>query len=214
MTSIPSFSRPVRRTAAVARPAGGRDRLLLPLAVVAAVALGLAGWLFLVSPVRADTASVQAQAATVTQQVDGLRSQLAGLRADRANLPRYQAELQAAQAALPTTAAMPAFLRTLQDLGTSTGTSVTALNATAPDGKTVAAGTNGMGNVYTVPVTITVTGSYDGLTAFVRALQAGQPRAVLVDTVDETAAVGGSTTLTISMTAFVAPTAGATGHGG
>lgn len=226
MTSIPSITgktglprrmnivRPARPGAAAAA-ATHRERFVLPVAVLLAALIGIVGWLLLVSPLREDTAAAQAQAATVNQQVDTLRAQLADLQAQQADLPTFRAELEASQAALPTTAALPAFLRTLQDLGTSTGTSVTALDATEPDGSTGAAsnGAAGVGPVYEVPITVTVSGSYDGLTAFTKALQANQPRAVLVDTISE-AASDGKTTLTLSMTAFVAPTAGATGNGG
>lgn len=221
MTSIPQLTRrvgvarPARRSAAAVAPTTNRERLWLPVAIVVAALVGLAGWMLLVSPLRDDTAATTSQAATVDQQVDTLRAQVADLRAQQADLPAYRAQLKAAQAALPTTAALPAFLRMLQDLGTTTGTTVTALDATEPDGSTGATGNGaaGVGAVYEVPITVTVSGSYDGLTAFTEALQDKQPRAVLVDTVSESAAEG-KTTLTLSMTAFVAPTAGATGNGG
>lgn len=227
MTSIPSIagktglgrkvSLPRRSgtAASAATTTANRERFLLPVAIVAAALVGVVGWMLLVSPLRADTTATLEQAATATQQVDTLRSQLADLQAAQADLPQLQADLKASQAALPTTAALPAFLRMLQDLGTSTGTTVTALDATEPDGSTGAArnGAAGVGAVYSVPISVTVTGTYDGLTAFTQGLQAKQPRAVLVDTVSETAD-GGAVKLTLSMTAFVAPTAGATANGG
>ena len=217
MTTIPTFSRAGRRAAGTAATPAvrGNDRLWLPLAVVAAAVLAVAGWMLFVSPVRSESAGIQSQTAVVSQQAATLRAQLVDLQAQQADLPRYQAELEAAQAAMPTTAAMPEFLRTLQTLGTTTGTTVTGLNATAPDGTTVATGNGarGVGNVYKIPVSVTVTGSYDGLTAFVKALQQNQPRAVLVDSVNEAPGEGGALILTVSMTAFVAPTSGATSGG-
>lgn len=217
MTSIPSFSRPSRRSAAVTAPSaagGGRERLWLPLAIVAAALVVLAGWMLLVSPLRSDTSALDDQTATVSQQVDTLRSQISGLQAQQADLPRFKAELKAAQAALPTTAALPAFLRSLQDLGNATGTTVTGLNATAPSAPTDGTGAVAeVGTVYRIPVTLTVGGSDTGLTAFVKGLQETQPRAVLVDSVTETTSESG-VTLTLSMTAFVAPTAGSSTSGG
>ncbi|MHA3703302.1 type 4a pilus biogenesis protein PilO [Jatrophihabitans sp. YIM 134969] len=223
MTSIPQLTRrpgaprSARRAATPATTNGnGLEKWTLPLAIVAAAVIGLAGWMVLVSPVRSDTAAVTSQADVVDTRVAQLRTRVEGLEADQAKLPRYRQELAAAAAALPTTAALPAFLRMLQDLGTSTGTVVTALDATEPDGSTGGArtGAGGVGAVYAVPITVSVRGDYDALTAFVTALQTRQPRAVLVDSVTEKAATGSSVTLTVAMTAFVAPTAGAAGNGG
>lgn len=217
--SIPSFARPritrsARRSPAVVTPGtSSRERLWLPVAVVAAAVLGLAGWLLLVSPVRSDTAALTDQTATVTQQVDMLRTEISTLQAQQAQLPRYRADLQAAQAALPTSAALPDFLRSLQALGTATGTTVSGLNATEPTATTGGAPVAGVGAVYRIPITLTVKGDYAALTAFVAGLQQVQPRAVLVDSVTEAAADSGLT-LTLSMTAFVAPTAGSTSSGG
>lgn len=197
-------------TATTAAPTADRSRYLLPAAVVLALVVGVAGWLLLVAPQRSATAAVRAQTAAVTTQVDALQSRLATLRSQQGDLSTWQAALASAQAALPTTAAMPEFLRTLQDLGSATGTTVTTLTATAPDGTAVAPGSGvaGVGDVYRVPVTVTVTGSYDGLTAFVGRLQQEQPRAVLVDSADVSAGDGGAATLSLSLSAFVAPTAG------
>lgn len=211
MTTVQS---PTRALTAVKAPSLRGERLWLPVGIVATALIAIVGWMLLVSPLRSETSDIKAQTATTTTQVDALRKQIATLQAQQADLPTFQAELGAAQAALPNTSGMPQLLRTLQDLGTASGTSVTAVAATAPAAGTAGGSDAGaapvttpVGIVYRIPVTITAKGAYDGLTVFLTKLQQEQPRALLVTGISETADTTG-TTLTVTSVAFMAPTAG------
>jgi hypothetical protein len=84
--------------------------------------------------------------------------------------------------------------------------------STAPGGATNTGATNPM-QIYALPITADVSGSPAALGRFLDQLQRVQPRAVLITQLTEKAAtsaqnghaVGGSTSLTLSMQAFVAP---------
>ena len=217
MTSIPT---PAGRTSALSlggptRSAGGRERLWVPAGILVAALLALSGWLLVVSPVRDDASALRSQAGTASTQVDTLRSQLATLEAEQADFPRYRAELEAARAALPTTTALPDFLRRLQQIGTVAGVEVTTLTAQAPTAidaagaPAAAAAGAAPASLYQVAVTVAARGGYDNLTSFVRQLQQVQPRAVLVSNVAEQSTAD-SATLTVTLSAFFAPDGGAT----
>jgi hypothetical protein len=106
---------------------------------------------------------------------------------------------------------VPDFLRQLQDSGELVGVTVTGVTVNAPEQAT------GSG-VYSLPITVTVEGVADELGRFLDQLQRVQPRAVLVQSANMTAAgeAGSATsgadkqlTMTLAVKAFVAPEAGA-----
>jgi Tfp pilus assembly protein PilO len=178
------------------------------LAGVAAVALlGVMTWFFAVSPQRSDTAALQAQTEVAQDQAATLRTRTVKLTAEKANLPAQRQELQGRQAALPANSGVPAFLRQLQVTGTSIGVDISGITVGDPAPEESSSG------VWQLPIQLTAHGSVAQLDGFLKQLQdAGQKRAVLIEganltTGSDTAA--GSTSINLTVKAFVAPTVGA-----
>lgn len=201
---------PANATRALARipsPSWRRDQLWIPAGLLVALLLVLAGWTMFVSPQRQEAASVTAQAATTTTEADTLAASVKGLAAKNQDLATYRAQLAAARQALPTTSALPDFLRSLQAAGAAAGVEVSGLSATPPTAVTAtgaAADGTAPSALYEVTISVTAKGSYDGLAAFVAQLQQVQPRAVLITEASEQA-TDTSTGLTLTMKAFLAP---------
>lgn len=100
--------------------------------------------------------------------------------------------------------------------------STSASGSSAKSSGTVATASGGTGRIYTLPISASVTGSSSALDAFLVQLQTVQPRAVLISQLSEssgqatagssgghgtttTGAAPGTSTLTLTMQAFVAP---------
>lgn len=206
----------------------------------AALLVVLVAWTFLIGPQRSQTADVVAQGDAARDHNAQLSRRIDALRADNRTLSAYQAAFRSAQLALPADTGIPDLLRSLQTMGTATHTDVSLLNAappapvvaaapatgtpspsSSPSGSaastTSTAGTAGTpaADVYSMAVSVDVTGSAAALEAFLTRLQTGQPRAVLITQVTEggPGAVGaagapvpsGATSLQLTMQVFVAP---------
>ncbi|SHN20933.1 type 4a pilus biogenesis protein PilO [Cryptosporangium aurantiacum] len=170
--------------------------------------LALGGFL-LIRPQQAHTAEVRAQTETAQASVDALRSRLAQVRAQNSRIAEYRSAYQTARAALPTTAALSTFLRSVQSSGSRAGVAVSGLIVGAPSQ------VNGLGaTIYALPITITATGTASKLDGFLNQLQRVQPRAVLVSTANATPnessnSLRGSVLLTLGLQMYVAPAAAA-----
>ena len=184
-----------------------RDRLWLLGGLVAALLLTFFAWQFFIKSQNDTTNSVKASVVTAQQQVLDSTHQLNQLRTDSKNLDKYQAALAADQAALPADDGIPAFLRELHDAGDATGVAVVQLTVGIPTAVTGAA--VGSAPVQQLNLSLAVTGAADNITAFLKQLQALQPRAVLITNVAESSTSGGQTSVSMSMTAFT--TASSTG---
>jgi hypothetical protein len=100
---------------------------------------------------------------------------------------------------------------------TGNGNAAATTEGVAPSSGTAAAAAGNQARVYALPITMTVTGAVPALDQFLTQLQLVQPRAVLVTQVNEAvagargsgpvvgAASAGSTSLTMTLYAFVAP---------
>ena len=192
--------------------------------------LVLVGWFFLIGPQRSHTSDVEGQVGAARQQNAALQARIDSLREQNAHLPQYQATLHKAQLALPSESGLSDFLRTLQDIGNSTGTDVQALTvgnpapikpvapvvpgqptssspapAPAPAPAAGAAVTAPAG-LYGLPISAQVSGTPVALGKFLEQLQSVQPRAVLItkllEGTDASSQTGG-TSLQITMQAFV-----------
>jgi Tfp pilus assembly protein PilO len=180
------------------------------LAGVAAVALlGVMTWFFAVSPQRTDAAALQAQTEVARDQANTLRTRTVKLTAEKANLPTLKQDLAARQAALPANSGVPAFLRQLQATGTSVGVDISGITVGDPAPEESASA------VWELPIQLTAQGSVAQLDGFLKQLQgAGQKRAVLIEganlTTGSDAAAGApaSTSLNLTVKAFVAPPVG------
>lgn len=198
--------------------------------IAAIVLIAFVGWTMFVSPARDNTAQAQAETSTAQAHDALLQQRLDELASENKNLPSYEANLARAQAALPTGDGLPNFLRSLQSLGNATLVTVTQMSVAPPvaaaqpgtAASTAATDTPSTGptavaqaSAYSIPITLTATGTTAHLSEFLAQLQEVQPRAVLVtqaslgtDTSTGTGTGGGSassqTTLQLTMNAFVA----------
>ncbi|HEX3334934.1 MAG TPA: hypothetical protein VHS54_00645 [Jatrophihabitans sp.] len=220
-------------------PRSQTERLWLIGGGLVAFVLLLIGYFFFISPQRSQTSDVNSQIVTAKQANAQLQQRLDALRQQNKNLPKYKADLAKARLALPATTGVPDFLRTLQALGNATNISVSSLTFGQPAPATVAAPVptanptdtasstvspattaqpaSPSAGVYSISITASVSGTSAALDNFLEQLQVVQPRAVLITQIAETVlapgaaqgAVTGTTTLQLSMQAFVAPAAAA-----
>ena len=180
-----------------------RDRLWLLGGLVVALLLTVIAWQFFIKSQDDKTNSVKNDIATAQQQVLDSTHQLNQLQADSANLDKYKAALAAEPAALPADDGMPAFLRELHDAGDATGVGDRSaagrqrrpLVTGAPAGATPV--------VSRSRSTMVATGPTDNLTAFLKQLQAVQPRAVLHHGVAESPGRGGQSSLSLTFEVFI-----------
>jgi len=190
--------------------------------VLVGFVLMLLGYLLFISPQRSQTSDVNAQVSAAQQRNAGLRARITSLRQESKSLATYQAQLTQEQLALPGTSGLPDFLRTLQSIGNATLTTVSALTVGPPTDVTAVSGgapaipakpaaASSGPRVYSLPITVAVTGTPAQLDEFLTQLQSVQPRAVLISQLIEGAANAssqslGKTSLQLVMQAFVAPT--------
>lgn len=198
------------------------------------VVLALLSWFLVLSPRMGQAAEINAQTETVQAQTDRLNAEFAKLSALQRDLPELIAEFDAVKATFPTTAELPSLLDQIRAAAAQTGVSVQALETSPPElvapvaaeGAAPAAegeaaadapadGSVGVpaagvanGNLATMPMTVTVTGSYDQLKAFLTASEL-LPRAWLIDSVQAQGGQEGDLlTLTASGSMFVLDTTG------
>lgn len=190
-----------------------RDRLWLPVAVVAAALVVLTGWMMFIGPQNGSSATLSDQTSTVGTQISVLRQRVSELQAQSKDGQKYRDQLVAAQTALPTSAELSTFLRSMQQLGTSAGVSVSAMSATTPTpllnsspGSAAVQPATGRA-IYQIPISITATGDPGALATFLQQLQQHQPRAVLITSLSQQAA-GDKTSLQVNLQAFMAPAPG------
>jgi len=204
------------------------ERLWLLGGAFVAFLMVLLGYLLFIGPQRTQTSDVNAQRSTTQQTNSALRVRIDNLRQESKNLATYQDQVTQAQLALPSTSGLPDFLRTLQSIGNATLTNVTSLTVGAPTDVTAVSGaapaastTPATGpprpvgtRVYTLPITATVSGTASQLDQFLTQLQTVQPRALLISQLTETSGSatgksGATTSLQLTMQAFVAPSSAA-----
>ncbi len=216
-------------------PRSQAERLWLIGGGLVAFLMILIGFFLVISPQRSETSKVDSQVKEARLQNVVLQHRIDSLRQQNKDLAKYRADLATAKLALPSTSGVSDFLRSLQALGTKTGTNVTSLtvgqpvdasavlNAAAPNvtgakpaapaaPAAVPAGSAPVATVYGLAISAQVSGSPVALNKFLQELQQVQPRAVLITQIVETDGVKGGTgsaagpTLQLTMQAFVAPT--------
>ena len=187
------------------------DRLWMAGGLAVVVILVVTSWFLLISPKFAAADEVQQQADDTQTQLTILRKRISGLKEQQANLKPLQAALEKKQKALPADTGVPAFLRQLQAAGESLDVDVTDIAVSSP---TVLAT---LPTVWALPITLSAQGSAAHLDTFLRGLQSSsQSRAVLIQTANltdsptstDTGTTTGDLGLSLTLNAFVAPTAG------
>jgi Tfp pilus assembly protein PilO len=214
-----------------------REKLWLTGGVLVAVLMVLVGYFGFISSQKSQTSAVQEQINVAKLRNGELRARLANLSEQNRNLAKYQTDIQQAKLALPDTSGLPDFLRTLQAIGAASQTNVASLSVGTPSDLTAAAlpqtGTHGATTgaatpskttssssgsasgagkkVYGLSISAVVSGSTAQLNEFLNQLQTVQPRAVLITAVTEAAgtASGATTSLNLTMQAFVQPASAA-----
>lgn len=193
-----------------------RDKMWLVAGGLLALLVVAIGYLFFVSPQYTSAADLRAQQSDAIRNVSIKQAHLNDLAKQNVNLATFQAQLAADQQALPTTTDVPAFLRTLQTIGSSSGVAVSSVSVEEPAAVTATAAPTAStttkttthsglaGGAYQITISVTANGSVPSLEAFLQALQSNQPRAVLVTSVNLSAASSG-TTMTVTVQAFMAP---------
>ena len=181
---------------------GRVDRLWMVGGVLGAAVLLAISWFFLISPQHAERDSLNASEASAEQRLGQLQQRLGDLRKQNDKLAEYKAELAQSRQALPATPALSDLLRELQIAGDNTGVAVSGLNVGDVTPLTAAGG-----QVFTLALSLTASGTIDKLNAFLDQLQQVQPRALLINTASLSRTAANSTTasLTLTLEAFVAP---------
>jgi len=168
------------------------------LTLVGALAVLAAGWFLLVSPKRADAATLRAQAQEQASKNAALETQLVTLKAQAKDLPKQQAKLAAVSAKIPDVRAMPALIRALTKAAadadvelvsltpgpTAAGAGVGAATLVAPGapaaGPAVGGGAaSAGGQLASVPLTLNVVGGYFQVEQFMSDVE-NLPRALRV----------------------------------
>jgi len=181
-------------------------------------------WVALISPQNSKLSSLQAQQTQLQAQQAGLQAKLASLRSEQQKLSTSCADLQKISTQIPSVqsptdidAEESSFESQFNGLAASTGVALTQFSGFAPaastNGTSVAttpsAGTTG--SVVPVPTTLSVTGSYGQMLAFVNGLDTF-PRLFVIQkfvlSFGALAATGGNNT-SVSPGANTAPAVGA-----
>ncbi|GAA1794551.1 type 4a pilus biogenesis protein PilO [Planosporangium flavigriseum] len=181
------------------------NRLWVLGGVLGAVALLAVSWFFLIRPQYDRADGLRNETATAQTRTIVLQRRLSELRQQNGNLPQYRAQLEANRKALPAESDLPDFLRDVQSAGDRTGVSVKVLTVGAATQVTA-----GGAKVYSLPVSVTATGTVDNVGRFLAQFQERQPRAVLIENTGLTTSSAGAVDLTLSLQIFVAPPAGTT----
>ena len=217
-----------------------KTKQTIAIAVVAVLAVVAGGWFLLVSPQRANVASLNQQATAQEQQNASLQTKISALKAELVSLPEAKAQLEAVARRLPPDLAEVSLIQTLTkaaadanvDLQIITPGSPVAVAApvvaTVAPTTTASAAAGGAavpapvpaasaGSLYSVPIALTVAGDYFDLEMFVHNLE-GMQRALLVSSLAITknastavAAPTASGAVTATVTAAAPTTSAKTG---
>ena len=163
---------------------------------VLAVLILLASYFLMIAPKRAEASETATQAAGVEQSNETLVQETARLEAQFATLDEQRAQLATIRGELPSGSEVPALIRQFTTFASGAGVTVTDIApgtltpyvAAAPGagGATsvdTAAAANSSG-ILSMPVSVTVDGTFAGAELFVKNLQSDMHRYLLVDSVD------------------------------
>jgi len=218
------------------------ERLWIAGGAVGALVIAGASWLFAVHPKLSDVDSLHSQTQDTKAQNLSLQEDVGRLQAAYAHIGTLRSARDAARAALPADNSLSALTQQLGRQALSAHVSVGLLTIGNPAPATPAASTSAAApapapsssaapaapaapavpgaaapsGLYSIPVTVMVTGSANNDVRFLDAVQHQGPRAVLIGSAQFAVATnstsGGATTsggvaLTVNMQAFVAPQA-------
>ncbi|MCZ3390184.1 MAG: type 4a pilus biogenesis protein PilO [Actinomycetia bacterium] len=145
-------------------------------AVAIVVLVMVAGWFLLIAPKRAEVADLNTQTQAQESQNSAAQTQLAVLKQENKDLPQKQAELAELQTKIPETAALPTYVREMQDIGRKSGVAFTSMTPTPPvptGGVVLEGGALPPDQLAALNVDMVVTGSYFEITKFMNELETG-----------------------------------------
>jgi len=204
---------------------------------ISALALAGALWTFVVSPQLDDVDSLHSQTSDAQLQNVTLQSNVAKLQQQYAHIGEVKQQLAKVQAQLPSTSGLSELTAQLTAQASAHHVSITQLTAavpalvappsasngaaapSAPSASSTAAvaapgaAVNPAGQLYSIPISVAVTGSQADELAFARDVQQQGPRSALVSGVVVQNGSGAGTSggkgsqLTIQMNVYVAPVA-------
>lgn len=153
----------------------------------------VAGWFLLVSPKKADAASLQSAALAQQSTNDGLRTQVALLKAQDAQKPQQEAKLASFRQQVPETPAEPALIRQLAAFAKRCNVELDQLTVVNPAALTVPGAPVATDHTLLEQVTVTfvIQGSYFNAERFLNLVE-GLKRVMLVTgiTVDSAGTFG------------------------
>lgn len=165
---------------------------------VAASVLVAIWYLALFSPQTHKLSNTRKADATARVQISGLQQQVSQLQSLVKEIPADRAKLAQYQQAIPSDPQLSKAIRSIQAAATNTGTVMSSLAPSMPSG-TGSAASGGVPGATTIPVSISASGSYSSLMAFVQALNA-MPRTLVVKSIS----LGGTgNTMTASLTSEI-----------
>lgn len=143
------------------------NRATLLLVALAAVAVVVLAFLFLIKPKMDEASELRTEAQDVRDQQSQIRSQIAALEEVRADSPDLEAELAAASAVVPEDPALPAALRQLQVAADDSGVTLISVSPGAP----ASAGVEDLPELSSIPVSLSLEGGYFQVVDFLRRLE-------------------------------------------
>ncbi|WP_370325037.1 type 4a pilus biogenesis protein PilO [Euzebya sp.] len=172
--------------------------------VLLAIASLVGWWFLLYNPAREQRNALDAEIVQLETQETTLTNQLAQLRSLQERAPELQAALDRLGAYIPPQPDQATLLDLLQEAGNASGLTFTSLNFTDPTAIEGAPATRIPGTTLgAVTVTGTVEGTYFQMVDFLRRLEVGSSRAVLVTSVNMTEAEDGFPELTAAFSADI-----------
>lgn len=199
------------------------DRIWLIAGALVAAAMLAVGWFVLVGPQRSSTADLESQVGAKETEITTLQKKLVTLRDELRDKARYEGELTANRKALPVVPETAEYVRQVNLAAANASVKVTSISISDPapldqsggGGTQPGAPAGATAGIFAMPISITVEGTASNLHRFLDELQATQPRAVLLSSLNmdapenaEAAGAKGVLGLTITMQAFVAPANG------
>jgi Tfp pilus assembly protein PilO len=190
--------------------------------VVLSVGILAAGWFLGASPFLKAQAQAEEQRAAAVTQNQGIESAIATLKQQKEKLPEYEARGKDLEVAIPSDIESAQLIRTLNDLATATGVTISQISFSDPVAYSPPTGevadetlapnpvTDGRitgDNFLLVPITLAVSGGWNEVLAFTHGMQTGE-RLMLVTKVNTTANEAQfTTTLSGAMYVLIRPEA-------
>lgn len=143
------------------------SRQAVLLSALAALALAVASFFFLIKPKMDQVTELEAEAESIRAQQTQVQAEITQLQQVRAESPNLEAELAAIGSIVPDSPALPAALRQLQMAGDDAGVTLVSVAPARP----ATAGVEGLPRLARIPVSLTLEGGYYQVVDFLRRVE-------------------------------------------